>query len=65
MTEFLQPINPIRITVLDSSETFTVLVFAIAISNQHDIEYLTVYGNYYSKDRRLLVEVCINGQWIT
>ncbi len=65
MTEFHQPINPMRISIGNGDERMHCLVFAIAISNQHDIEYLTVYGDFIPDIRVSLVEVCINGQWTT
>jgi hypothetical protein len=63
MTEFHQPINPMRVSVGNGDERSHCLVFAIAISNQDYVEYLTIYGQFISRDRVSLVEVCINGQW--
>ena len=65
MTEFHQPINPMRISIGNDSERYQILVFAIAISNSHDVEYLTINGDFISEDRVSLVEICINGQWTT
>ena len=65
MTEFHQPIHPMRITLTSNGDWFHVPVFAIAISNSHDIEYLTVYGQFFTEEKIQLVEVCINGQWTT
>ena len=65
MIEFHQPVNPMRVSIGNGSDRHQFLVFAIAISNNHYVDYLTVYGGFISKDRVTLVEVCVNGQWIT
>ena len=65
MTEFHQPVNPMRISIGNGSDKYQILVFAIGITNQDYVEYLTVYGQFISRDRVSLVEVCVNGQWTT
>jgi len=62
-TEFMQPINPIRIVTGDQEWSFTTPVFAIAISNSHDVEYLTINGQFFTPARIKFAEVNINGQW--
>ena len=62
-TEFHQPINPMRIVVGNDEWTFTTPVFAIAISNSHDVEYLTINGDFYTPTKIKFAEVNINGQW--
>ena len=65
MTEFYQPVNPMRLSIGNGNDRYQILVFAIAISNSHDVEYLTINGDFIIQDRVSLVEVCINGQWTT
>ena len=62
-TEFIQPINPMRIITSGMDSFFTHPVFAIAISNSHDIEYLTVNGLFYNTASIAFAEQCINGEW--
>jgi hypothetical protein len=64
MTEFHQPINPMRVITGDNEYTFTVPVFAIAISNSHDVEYLTINGSFYRPTTIKFAEVFINGLWV-
>ena len=63
-TEFHQPINPMRITTGDHEYTFIVPVFAIAISNSHDVEYLTINGSFYRSATIKFAEVMFNGTWV-
>ena len=65
MTEFHQPINPMRITWQCGTHNDWVSekVFAIAISNDHDVEYLTIFGRFMQKDEIRNVEMFVNGQW--
>ena len=63
MTEFMQPINPIRIWTKGSNHRFAHNVFAIAISNSHDVEYLTINGQFESVRNITHAEVLLNGQW--
>lgn len=62
-TEFHQPINPIRIWTKSTKFRFAHPVFAIAISNGHDVEYLTINGQFLSKEHVTHTEVLLNGQW--
>ena len=64
MTEFMQPIHPMRITTGPVNDWYTTPVFAIAISNQHDVEYLTINSRFYTPDKVKFAEMCINGQWV-
>jgi len=64
MTEFMQPINPIRIVTGNDEWSFCTPVFAIAISNDHHVEYLTINGNFYQSEQIKFAEMNINGQWI-
>jgi hypothetical protein len=64
MNEFQQPINPMRIHTGNDEWTFTTPVFAIAISNDHQVEYLTINGNFYTPEKIKFAEVNINGQWL-
>ena len=63
MTEFMQPINPMRVITGNEEWSFTTPVFAIAISNSHDVEYLTVNGNFMPVTAITHAEVLLNGQW--
>ena len=63
MTEFMQPINPMRVVTGDKEWTFTTPVFAIAISNSHDVEYLTINGQFMSPANITHTEVMLNGVW--
>ena len=62
-TEFHQPINPMRIFVGSKEFTFATPVFAIAISNGHDVEYLTINGSFYNKGSMMFDEQLIDGKW--
>jgi hypothetical protein len=63
MNEFMQPINPIRVWTRSDNFRFAHPVFAIAISNSHDVEYLTINGQFMSKTEITHTEVMLNGQW--
>lgn len=63
MTEFMQPINPIRIWSKGTNLRFGHPVFAIAISNSHDVEYLTINGQFFAVQNITHAEVLLNGQW--
>jgi hypothetical protein len=63
MTEFMQPINPIRIWTKGTKYRFAHPVFAIAISNSHDVEYLTINGQFMHVENITHAEVLLNGQW--
>jgi hypothetical protein len=63
MTEFMQPINPIRIWTKGSKHRFAHPVFAIAISNSHDVEYLTINGQFMPVTAITHAEVLLNGLW--
>lgn len=62
-TEFIQPINPIRIKTKGNDCTFTHPVFAIAISNNSVVEYLTINGKFYPSSDIMFAEQLINGVW--
>ena len=64
MTEFMQPVNPMRIVTGDKEWTFITPVFAIAISNSNDVEYLTINGQYFTPSKIKFAEVLINGEWL-
>jgi len=64
MNEFQQPINPMRIHTGNDEWSFCTPVFAIAISNDHHVEYLTINGNFYRPEQIKFAEVNINGQWL-
>jgi hypothetical protein len=64
MSEFMQPINPIRITTGSDEWSFKTPVFAIAISNEHKFEYLTINGYFYPPEKVKFAEMNINGQWV-
>ena len=63
MSEFMQPINPMRIVTGDKEWTFTTPVFALAVQDEK-VNYLTINGNFYRADQIKFAEVNINGQWI-
>jgi len=62
-TKFHQPINPIRIWTKSDTIRFAHPVFAIAISNSHDVEYLTINGKFLSPANITHAEVLLNGVW--
>jgi hypothetical protein len=62
-TEFIQPTNPIRVWQSGEQANFCHPVFAIAISNSHDIEYLTVNGMFIPKVQIMYAEVLLEGRW--
>ena len=59
----MQPLNPMRVVTGDKEWTFTTPVFAIAISNSHDVEYLTINGQFFTPLTIKFAEMFINGQW--
>jgi hypothetical protein len=63
MTEFMQPNNPIRIWTKGTKYRFAHPVFAIAISNSHDVEYLTINGQFMHVENITHAEVLLSGQW--
>ena len=63
MTEFMQPINPMRIWTRHGDLRFAHPVFAIAISNQHDVEYLTINGQFESARNITHAEIMLDGEW--
>ena len=63
MTEFMQPINPIRITTGSDEWSFKTPVFALAVQNDK-VTYLTINGNFYRPDQIKFAEMNINGQWV-
>jgi hypothetical protein len=64
MTEFMQPINPMRVCHGDADWSFTTPVFAIAISKSDEIEYLTINGSFFTPHQVKFAEMNINGQWV-
>ena len=64
MTEYVQPIQPLRIHTKGDDANFVHPVFAIAIANDNDIEYLTINGRFYTTDHILFAETLINGEWV-
>ena len=62
-TEFIQPANPSRIWQSGEQANFCHPVFAIAISNSNDIEYLTVNGMFIPKVQIMYAEVLLEGRW--
>jgi len=62
-TEFIQPTNPIRVWQSGEQAYFCHNVFAIAISNDHDIEYLTINGMFLPKVQIMYAEVLLEGRW--
>lgn len=63
MTEFMQPINPMRIWTRSDKYRFAHPVFAIAISNSEHVEYLTINGQFVSVAEITHAEVMLNSQW--
>ena len=62
-TEYIQPINPIRIRTSGTNCYFTHPVFAIAIANDRVVEYLTINGQFYKTADILFAEQLLNGEW--
>jgi hypothetical protein len=63
MTEFMQPINPIRIWTKTEKYRFSHPVFAIAISNNEHVEYLTINGQFVPITAVTHAEVFLNNIW--
>jgi hypothetical protein len=63
MTEFMQPINPMRITTGSDEWSFKTPVFAIAIQDEK-VTYLTINGYFYTPEKIKFAEMNINGQWV-
>lgn len=62
-TEFIQPTNPVRVWQSGEHANYCHNVFAIAISNSNDIEYLTVNGMFIPKVQIMYAEVLLEGRW--
>jgi hypothetical protein len=62
-TEFIQPVNPIRVWQKGEQAYFCHNVFAIAISNDDDIEYLTINGMFLPKVQIMYAEVLLEDRW--
>jgi hypothetical protein len=62
-TEFIQPVNPIRVWQAGEQANYCHNVFAIAIANDQDIEYLTVNGMFLPKYQIMYAEVLLEGRW--
>ena len=62
-TEFIQPTRPMRIYTDSKRCVLTHHVFAIAISNSHDLEYLTIDGAFYTTANVMYAETLLNGVW--
>ena len=60
-TEFIQPTRPMRIYTDSKRCVLCHHVFAIAISNSWDLEYLTIDGNFFN--RVMYAETLIDGVW--
>lgn len=63
MTEFHQPINPMRLFANITEHQLVHYVFAIAISNAHDVEYLTADGHFFRPTQIMFTETLIDGKW--
>lgn len=63
MTEYIQPDNPIRIRTAGENCYFTHPVFAIAISKDRVVEYLTINGVFYTRTDIMFAEQLIDGIW--
>ena len=62
-TEFIQPTNPIRVWQSGDHANYCHNVFAIAISNDREIEYLTVNGMFMPRNQIMYAEVLLEGRW--
>ena len=60
-TEFMQPTRPMRIYTDTKKHVLCHHVFAIAISNSNDLEYLTIDGSFITK--AMFAETLIDGVW--
>lgn len=60
-TEFMQPARPMRIYTDSKKHVLCHHVFAIAISNSNDLEYLSIDGNFFTKV--MYAETLIDGVW--
>jgi hypothetical protein len=63
MTEFMQPINPMRITTGSDEWSFKTPVFAIAVQYEK-VTFLTINGYFYPPEKIKFAEMNINGQWV-
>ena len=62
MTEFMQPINPMRITTGNDEWSFKTPVFALAVQDDK-VTFLTINGYFYTPEKIKFAEMNINGQW--
>ena len=62
-TELIQPTNPIRVWQSGDHANYCHNVFAIAISNDREIEYLTVNGMFMPRNQIMYAEVLLEGRW--
>jgi hypothetical protein len=62
-TEYIQPTSPIRIRTSGTNCYFTHPVFAIAISKDRVVEYLTINGQFYKTADIMFAEQLLNGEW--
>ena len=62
-TESMQPNRPMRIYTNSPKHVLCHHVFAIAISNDNDLEYLTIDGLFHGAKTVMYAEKLINGTW--
>jgi hypothetical protein len=60
MTEYQQPLNPMRVCVLGDTEYE--IVFAISIVDD-EMSYMTIDGNLHERDEIAFVEIYVGGEW--
>ena len=60
MTEYQQPLHPMRICPMGDTEFE--IVFAISIVDD-EMSYMTIDGNLHERDATASVEIYIGGEW--
>ena len=63
MSEFMQPIRPLRIVQELGDHWFTSNVFAVRVVGR-DAEYLTIDGKFYNSREISFAETQIDGAWV-
>ena len=63
MSEFMQPIRPLRIVQTGLERNYTLQVFAVRVVGR-DAEYMTIDGRFYMSREISFAETFIDGQWV-
>ena len=63
MTEYIQPTNPIRVWQSGDSANYCHHVFAMVISDEREVEFMTVNGMVLPRWQIMYAEVLLEGRW--